>query len=673
MDRLNWELLGKILLEQTTEALFVCEAATSRVLMANARAHALTGYHRADWEGKLLTDVLQEFVPNPLGELLEALRQNRPFESVGAFRLLCRDGSLLAVDLRVIPFAESEWRLVSLRPSQNQPTTPPRKNGSELERIAAQARDCYWSAYLDGDAQAVIRYVSAGWHSIWGYDREELQALPDLWWNATLWEDRPLLQQAIQTARARRQTQVTTYRIVTKRGEQRWVENLVLPALDVSGIVRGVDGIARDVTERVLLEAQLREEHKLEAVARLAAGIAHDFNNFLTAIMGNLALAQLERDPQQARELLGDAEKSSLAAADLIKRLLDFSRQSKADFVRIELEPLVRQIESRIRPTLEKQIELHCAVQPSLWPILADPGQMEQVLRNLLINARDTLLPIARSSRFPAARGDGKANTMPARHRAGDARVLVQVENAMIGETYCSKRLDARPGRFVRISVTDNGPGIDPTILNQIFTPFFTTKDVGKGSGLGLAIIYGIVKGHHGWITVDSQLGRGTTFHVFLPAAETVMEPRLVPADGFVTPMQNSNNSPKVSPCVMLVDHADVDRELARRILEREGYDIIEARDGFEALAIYERQRERFPLVLLAVHLPRLSAWETLARLSQLYSGVTAVLCSASPIEELPERLQQYLPAGIVKKPYRTAELTRVVREFFASTPRNGR
>jgi len=322
-------------------------------------------------------------------------------------------------------------------------------------------------------------------------------------------------------------------------------------------------GMAEDVTEQRQLEEQLRQSQKLEAIGRLAGGVAHDFNNMLTAIGGYTALA-LEH-ARSGSALHGDLEeirKATDRAAMLTRQLLAFSRKQVLMPELLNLNGVVLELESMLRPLIGEDVELTTQLDPALGPIEADPGQLHQVVMNLVVNARDAM-------------PDGGA-------------ITIATANSEVGEND-----DAiEPGRYVTLTVRDNGEGIDEPTLRQIFEPFFTTKDAGKGTGLGLATVYGIVKQSGGYVAVDSELGVGSAFTIYLRRADGVVqqivEPEPAPAPAAAAP---ATTLAATSTRVLVVEDEEVIRGLVDQVLRGEGYDVLLAADGDEAIALAGRNR----------------------------------------------------------------------------------
>jgi len=422
-----------------------------------------------------------------------------------------------------------------------------------------------------------------------------------------------------------------------------WISLRTAPLRDVQGRVRGGMGIVEDLTERRKFEEQFRQAQKMQAIGTLAGGIAHDFNNLLMAILGNLELAAMSA-PESLAPYLGNASRAAQRAASLVQQLLLFARERPTEPQPLDLRPLLKETVQLLRPSLDRRIEVQIQVPPDLWLIQADPSQMHQVLMNLVVNARDALLDCL----------EGRAQKV-GQKPAVPWTLRLAVENVTVLESQAQEHLEARAGEFVRLSVSDNGAGMDPQTQQRIFEPFFTTKPVGKGTGLGLSTVYGIVQQHHGWIQVDSELGRGTTFQIYLPR-------HFVPREVLL-----AGTSPEAVPggkeTLLLVDDEDLVLHVGRDFLEHLGYTVLLARDGQEAIEVFARERHRIDLVVLDLTMPRLSGLEVMQQIRQL-DPQARILLSSGYHERTPALAAQ-LPAGVgfVGKPYRLATLGRSVRE----------
>jgi PAS domain S-box-containing protein len=381
--------------------------------------------------------------------------------------------------------------------------------------------------------------------------------------------------------------------------------------------------VTRDVTQERALEEQLRQSQKMETLGTLAGGVAHDFNNQLTAILGNarLALDAVPDDPELRATLL-ELERSAEHCAQLTRGLLTFARRAPARQQPIDLARLIAEVGKLLRPTLRQAIALRIEAEAGLLPGLGDPTQIQQILLNLGVNARDAI-------------GEGGEIRIEAR-----ARTLEAID--------CAGRASARPGRFAVLSVVDDGAGMDARTVERIFDPFFTTKPLGSGTGLGLAIVYGLVRANQGWIEVESEPGRGTAFHVWLPAADAAALPEAAP----LKPARRAGTER-----ILLAEDEPPVRRVARLALEREGYTVIEACDGLEAVEWLRSSGDPPHLAVLDISMPRMGGMEALAELRRLAPELPVILTSGHFSDASPDPDVECLP-----KPYRPSVLTERVR-----------
>jgi two-component system, cell cycle sensor histidine kinase and response regulator CckA len=417
---------------------------------------------------------------------------------------------------------------------------------------------------------------------------------------------------------------------------RRLLEVVKTPFFGPDGNILGLIGVSRDITERRQLEEQLRQAQKMEAIGQLAGGIAHDFNNLLTAILGSVSLL-LSTTPEDEhnREPLREIERAAARAADLTRQLLGFSRQTMLQLEPTDLGAAVEETVSIVRRTIDPRIILEVSLGGSLWPALADPNQMGQVLMNLCLNARDA---------------------MPQ-----GGKLTLEAANVTLDEAYARMHIDARPGDFVRLRVRDTGHGIPPDIRPRIFDPFFTTKEPGKGTGLGLSMVFGILKQHHGWIECESEVGQGTTFDIYLPRQ----------ADGAVRKPARSvpDTIAGGKETILLVDDEAVIRNLGRTILQRYGYKLLLAEDGQEALEVYRHNQGGIDLVILDLTMPRLSGRDTLRELQKMDPNVRVLFSSGYSAEYINDSGKDEV-LGFVNKPYRPQDLALTVRRVLDQSKR---
>ncbi|HUL38523.1 MAG TPA: PAS domain S-box protein [Thermodesulfobacteriota bacterium] len=400
-------------------------------------------------------------------------------------------------------------------------------------------------------------YVNPASEAITGYSRQELLAMD--FWNIVHPDYRELVKQRAQ-ARHHGEPVPSRYelKIITKNGEERWID-LAVGMIDFDG-KPAVLGTDFDITERKraeeemrALEEQLRQSQKIEAIGRLAGGIAHDFNNLLTVIKGYSQLSLLdlkESDPLWGN--IQEIQKATQRAADLTRHLLAFSRRQILDPKVLDLNSLLRDLDKMLRRIIGEDIGLSTQLTNDLGRVKIDPGQFEQMILNLAVNAKDA---------------------MPS-----GGKLMIETSNVELDEEYAVNHASVIPGHYVRLSVSDTGAGMAKDVREKIFEPFFTTKEKGKGTGLGLSTVYGIVKQSGGNIWVYSELGHGTTFKIYLPIVGEDLET--------LSGRDEAESLPRGSETVLLVEDELSVRELAQRLLRQQGYNVLEADNGKEALGI---------------------------------------------------------------------------------------
>jgi PAS domain S-box-containing protein len=411
------------------------------------------------------------------------------------------------------------------------------------------------------------------------------------------------------------------------KGARRWLKTHAVPLRNQPGDITAALGITRDITKEKGLEAQLLQAQKLESLGTLVGGIAHDFNNMLSGILGFSQLMMEEVAPTSpVYEGLQRIEVLSERAADMVKQLLAFSRREVAQKTDLWLHPFLREIGKLLERMIPEHIEIQLGLAPDHLMVEADPTQLQQVVMNLAVNARDA---------------------MP-----GGGRLSIETQPVRLDEGFCRAHPSLQPGAYVRVSVGDTGTGIAPEIRSRIFDPFFTTKGVGKGTGLGLAMVYGIVKNHNGAVEVESEVGRGTTFHLYLPVSAK-------PAVADAPPIQAQRGG----ETILLVEDEGLVLELGQKTLERFGYRVLTARDGVEAIEVYQAHREEIALVILDVMMPRMGGREAFQELKRLNPAVKALMATGYHSAEVTtEELLGEGISGVVMKPYRIHKLAQAVR-----------
>ena len=483
------------------------------------------------------------------------------------------------------------------------------------------------------DEQFRLSWISENVSQLLGFSAEEA-CQAEWWWTHLHPEDRD----AVKNGRPRLLSDnrvALEYRFRRKDGKYVWLRDEQRLVCDAGGKPAEIIGTAVDITDVRKLEELLRQSQKMEAVGRLAGGVAHDFNNLLAVIRGNIELTLMEGEQlsQDGQACLHAATTAVESASGMIRQLLTFSRMQVAQTQLLELNGVIGKLVSMVERIMGHEIELEWRGTADLPWVEADPVMIEQVLINLVVNARDA---------------------MP---KGG--RLTIRTEAVKVDQDYMTAHPEASLGEFVVVSVADTGTGISPEHLPRIFEPFFSTKQTGKGTGLGLATVYGIVKQHHGWVEVSTQLGVGSIFRVFLPSK---------PAQPASQPRGAGTGTTGRQETILLVDDEDGVRLSIRRLLERFGYKVREAASGREALQVWHDQAAEIDLLLTDINMPQGISGLELAEKVRAERRDVKIIFLSGYTEAMPGRdtgLEPNPQSRFLQKPCSSQELIHTVRQMF--------
>jgi len=367
----------------------------------------------------------------------------------------------------------------------------------------------------------------------------------------------------------------------------------------------------------------------MESIGTLAGGIAHDLNNILAPIMMSVEMLKLTATDPQARSVLETIEVSSRRGADIVRQVLSFARGLVGERVEVQPKHLLKELESIIKDTFPKDIRLKFSIPGDTWTILGDPTQIHQILLNLCVNARDA---------------------MP-----HGGNLAISVENCVLDEHYVAMNAQARPGRYVQISVTDSGTGIPPGLIDKIFEPFFTTKELHKGTGLGLSTVMAIVKSHDGIINVYSEPGTGTTFTLYLPAVETSSTRRKEQSEQAALPRGNGET-------VLVVDDEASVLTITSQTLQAYGYRVLSAVDGAHAVAMYAQHQNEIAAVLTDMMMPVMDGPATIRALLRINPAVKIIAASGLDAHGIAVKVSDASVKHFLMKPYTTGALLKALR-----------
>ncbi len=505
---------------------------------------------------------------------------------------------------------------------------------ARLYQEAREARDFLRSitensadAIVTTDTHGRITYFSRGAEEIFGHRAGDILGRRVAEYNHGGLDEARGIMRRLET-----EGRIQNYETRFRAADGRWVDVSSSMSLlrDVAGTVVGTLGVMKDMTGRKALEAQLRHSQKMEAVGRLAGGIAHDFNNLLTVILGrsHLVLDTIAATHPLYRDI-DLIQATAVRASSLVEQLLAFSRKQIREPQLLDLNEVVAGVGKLLERLLGEHIEFVMARTASVALVKADPAQLEQVIVNLAVNARDA---------------------MP---RGG--RLTIETADVELDEAFARRHVGAKPGLYVMFAVSDTGVGMDEATQAHIFEPFFTTKEAAAGTGLGLATVYGIVKQSAGYIMVESAPGRGTTFRVYLPRSEGVRErpePTPVPA-GPLTGWET----------VLVVEDDPAIRELAREILQMHSYGVLEARHGADAIWICDSYAEPIHLLITDVVMPHMSGRELADRLTVRRPEMRVLYVTGYTADAIEQRRLLEPGSPLLHKPFAPAGLARKVRE----------
>jgi two-component system cell cycle sensor histidine kinase/response regulator CckA len=602
-----------------------------QILSANRAAAKVLGYEGENYAGKTnLRQILAPEVRDLLDEYLARIR--RDGVASGLMLVQTKTGekriweyyNTVRTEGVGTPIVRSMARDITER---KRAESALRESEERYRDLVENAHDIIFSHDLKGNYTSVNRAAE----QITGYTREECLRLniTDTIAPEHVSKTREMMAKKLAGEK------VTAYEVdlLAKDGKRIAVEvNTKLVLQD--GVPVGVQGIARDVTERKHLEDQLRQSQKLEGIGQLAGGIAHDFNNLLTAINGysSLALQRIEGNAS-VKTYLEEIKKAGDRAANLTRQLLAFGRKQILQPLPLSLNDIVTDMSKMLQRLIGEDIQLSAKLTTDLKRVKADPGQIEQVLVNLIVNARDA---------------------MPQ-----GGKLTIETANTELDREYASTHVGVHPGAYVVLAVSDTGTGMDEHVRQQIFEPFFTTKEKGKGTGLGLSTVYGIVKQSGGNIWVYSEPNHGTTFKVYLPALAST--PKSSEVKAVESPI------PGGSETVLLVEDEEVVRGLARQILEEAGYRVLVAPQGEEAIRLCIEHAKEIHLLLTDVVMPGAGGKEVADRLASLRPGIKVLFMSGYTDEAIVHHGVLDPNVKFIQKPFSPAALARKVREVLDS------
>jgi two-component system, cell cycle sensor histidine kinase and response regulator CckA len=611
----------RALVENSFDGIFIQKG--PKIIFANSHLYDMLGYSQGELEGLDHWLIYHPKYQEITRERAMARMRGEDIEPQHGMKMQRRDGSTFdaeisarAVKVKGEPGVQVWVRDVSKR-----------KRSEEAQQRLAIAVEQSAEAIVITNAQGTIQYVNPAVEQISGYKREEVLGKTTSVFKSGE-HDQAFYKNLWETIK---QGEVWTGRFINKRKDGTLYHEAatISPVLDSGGEIMNFVAVKRDITEQLELSRQLLQAQKMEAVGTLAGGIAHDFNNLLQVVLGYSELVLADSDlPDRYRDDLGKILLAGRNGADLVQRLLTFSRKTETKPLDLDLNQRIRQTQQFLQRTIPKMIDIELILAGDLARIHADPTQMDQVLMNLAVNARDA---------------------MPE-----GGKLVIETASVVIDEDYARSHLEAEPGSYVLLRVSDTGSGMDKDTLNHIFEPFFTTKGPGEGTGLGLAMVFGIVKQHHGFINCYSEIGHGTTFKVYLPDVSPATQSDLP----VVTAMPQGGTE-----TILLVDDEELIRDLGKRMLRKAGYGVLTASNGKEALEVYRKEQSRIALVILDLIMPEMGGKECLEGLLEIDPAIKVLVATGYSANRPTKSDLSSGAKGFVAKPFAMRQVLEMVRK----------
>lgn len=602
----------------------------------NHGAELLFGYRSEEMIGTSILRLIPASRKDEETYILNQIRNGLTVEHFETERLK-KDGTLIHVSVTVSPIRNSRGEIIGASKvardiSKRKEAEAALRNSEERFReLAENINEVFW---ITDPTKNQMLYISPAYEKIWSRSCQSLYDSPHTWLESIHPDDRAKVLLASQTKQVDGLYN-ETYRVVRPDGSIRWIHDQAFPIKASDGLVKRIVGVAEDVTNQRNLEEQFRQAQKMEAIGQLAGGVAHDFNNILAAILMQSELAAItDGVSAELQEGLGEIRSLAERAAKLTRQLLLFSRKQVMHTRELDLNDAVTSLVKMLQRIIGEHISLQINLSPSPLLIRADPGMFDQVLMNLVVNARDA---------------------MPE-----GGRILLETKYMNLGIEAASAIGDITPGPFACLRVSDAGVGISPEIISRIFDPFFTTKEPGKGTGLGLATVFGIIKQHGGAITVESKVDHGTTFLVYLPI-HAVSEPS--------KPEHITKPRPRGgTETILLVEDDTSVRLLTRIVLERAGYTVLDASDGKAAMELGSKHRNKIRLILTDIVMPGgMNGRELAARLQKEDPRLQVILTSGYSSEIAGRDIDLQPRQKFLQKPAPPHELLTVIRDSLDS------
>jgi PAS domain S-box-containing protein len=597
-----------------------------RIVFVNEAFERITGYTSAETLGRSPRFLQGERTDRRvLTEIRESLAQRQPIRR--QIINYGKDGTEYWLDMDIVPICDIAGKCTHFAAIERDITERKRTEEQIVEQAALldKARD----AILVRDLEGKILFWNKGAERMYGWTRQEAvgRNVSDIFYT------NPKRFEEVNGLTISQGEWHGELQHLTKDRRELTIEARWTLIRDNEGHPKSVLAINTDITDRKKLEAQFMRAQRMESIGTLAGGVAHDLNNILAPIMMSIDILKEISENPQARSILETIEVSAKRGADIVRQVLSFARGLEGQRIEVQPKHLLKDLENIIKDTFPKDIRLQFSIPNDIWTILGDPTQVHQILLNLCVNARDA---------------------MP-----NGGNLTIGVENCVLDEQYAAMNIQAKPGRYVNISVTDSGTGMPADLIDKIFEPFFTTKALNKGTGLGLSTVMAIVKSHDGIVNVYSEPGKGTTFKVYLPAMETTTEARKEQTEAASLPRGNGET-------ILVIDDEASILTITSQTLQAFGYRVLTAADGADALSVYVQNRNDIAVVLTDMMMPVLDGPATIHALLRINPAVKIVAASGLNANGGVAKASGAGIKHFLTKPYTAGTLLKVMRAILA-------
>lgn len=620
------------LVETVPVVIYSLDSKTGAITFLNLEFEAATGWQRKDWLGKSFLKIIHPDDRRLARKGFQKAIKGEPVRR-HELRILCRNGRYGTGEFFRIPKKHNGQIVGELGIARD--ITERKAAQTALEESERLQKTIFngicdpaWMKTRDG----VFLAVNRAWCATTGRKEAEVIGKKD----SELF-DAAIYQRIHQydTAVLDSGKPLRVEAFYSKEPGDTWFETAITPIIDPKGRISGVIGIAREITERKQMEEKLLRSQRMESIGALAGGIAHDLNNILGPIMMSASMLRETHAQSTRDELIVAIQEAAQRGADIVRQVLTYTRGAQSESKPLNPHGLIVQVERILRETLSKSITLNAALPQDLWNITGNPTQLQQVLVNLCVNARDA---------------------MPQ-----GGRISLKAGNCEINPSEVDPTAEVAPGRFVKVEVIDSGIGISQEIIGKIFEPFFTTKEPGKGTGLGLSTVKGIVKKHGGFITVDSKIGQGSKFCVYIPATSQT----LLPAASPPPPRPDSLPTGQGQKVLVVDDEIPICKMVAT-ILNNKGYATLTALSAHEALDLYAKQGNAIHAIITDVAMPDMDGVALSHKLKAINPDAVIIASTGQPLELRQKELGEMGVRHFLSKPYNAHQLLEIVQNALA-------